>query len=125
MLLATAMLIAKALSGATEPGQPVSALPTDEWEDPAMTRPRALCEPAKPNEVKDATGKKLGGMVLASYVVHKDGNATWLKALNRDAPVLLVSEVKRWLEQCRFEPARLGESPHAVRMTQVFRFHGE
>jgi outer membrane biosynthesis protein TonB len=81
--------------------------------------PKSSCGyPQRPAEAIRTTG-----LVLAEYVVERNGSVYRVELKNESAPAVLYETVRDWLLRCQFEPSKnpAGEAV-PVRMIQPFNF---
>ncbi len=88
---------------------------------PGITPPRVTHQVSpKPDPGQD--GFRISGVVLIGLVVSSHGlpvNVRVLKSVDKDIDQSAVEAVSQW----RFEPARKGDTPIAVRLSVEIRFH--
>jgi TonB family protein len=103
-----------AQNSAQEPDEPVVDL------GPGITPPRVIHQ-VSPEPDAGTGGFRLSGVVLIGLVVSSQGmprEVHVVKSLDKDLDRNAVEAVQQW----RFEPARKGDRPLAVRVTVEIRF---
>lgn len=86
-----------------------------------ITPPRVTHQVA-PVTKPDARGFRLSGTVVVGLVVSSQGepkNVHVVTSLDKDVDQTAVEAVQQW----RFEPAKKGDQPVAVKITVEIRFH--
>jgi TonB family protein len=120
----TALLVPKILrarpqdsgkDNSDEPDEPVFDL------GDGITPPKVIHQ-VSPKPDSGAQGFRISGIVLIGLVVSSRGlpvNVRVVRSVDKDIDQSAVDAVRQW----RFEPARKGDKPVAVRLTIEIRFH--
>lgn len=88
---------------------------------PGITPPRVTRQVSPVNK-PDARGFRLSGTVVVGLVVSSRGepkDVHIVTSLDKDVDQTAVEAVQQW----RFDPAKKGDQPVAVRITVEIRFH--
>jgi len=89
---------------------------------PGITPPRVTHQVTPVNKPDDDRGFRISGTVLVGLVVSSSGEPKDVhvaKSLDKEIDQSAVDAVKQW----RFDPAKKGNQPVAVRITVEIRFH--
>jgi periplasmic protein TonB len=89
---------------------------------PGITPPRVTRQVTPQNKPDDDKGFRISGTVLVGLVVSSKGEPKEVhvvKSLDKEIDQTAVDAVKQW----RFEPAKKGDQPVAVRVSVEIRFH--
>jgi periplasmic protein TonB len=103
------------------PGGPIDDEPVVDI-GPGITPPRVTHQVTPVNNPDDSRGFRISGTVLVGLVVSSQGEVKdvhVVKSLDKDIDQSAIDAVKQW----RFEPAKKGDKPVAVRITVEIRFH--
>jgi protein TonB len=105
---------------------PVLAAPVDDeqvWDiGPGISPPRVTHQVTPQTNPEDPRGFRISGTVLVGLVVSSKGepkDVHVVKSLDKDIDQSAVEAVKQW----RFDPAKKGDQPVAVKITVEIRFH--
>jgi len=89
---------------------------------PGITPPHVIHQVLPQNKPEDERGFRISGTVLVGLVVSSTGepkDVHVVKSLDRDIDETAIDAVKQW----KFDPAKKGDQPVAVRITVEIRFH--
>ena len=89
---------------------------------PGITPPRVTHQVTPQTNRDDEKGFRISGTVLVGLTVSSKGeprDVHVVKSLDKSIDQSAVDAVKQW----RFEPAKMGDQPVAVRITVEIRFH--
>jgi protein TonB len=114
-VIVSAINVSAALGGPTD-DEPVLDI------GPGITPPRVTHQVTPVNKPDDDRGFRISGTVLVGLVVSSQGepkDVHVVKSLDKDIDQSAVDAVKQW----RFDPAKKGDKPVAVRISVEIRFH--
>jgi len=89
---------------------------------PGITPPRVIHQVTPQTNPDDEKGFRISGTVLVGLVVSSQGepmDVHVVKSLDKDIDQKAIEAVKQW----KFDPAKKGGQPVAVRVTVEIRFH--
>jgi TonB family protein len=113
---ALALIIASAAFAAPADDGPVLDI------GPGITPPRVTHQVMPQTNPDDEKGFRISGTVLVGLTVTSKGEPAdvhVVKSLDKSIDESAIAAVKQW----RFDPARRGDQPVAVRITVEIRFH--
>jgi TonB family protein len=113
-VIVSAINVSAALGGPTD-DEPVLDI------GPGITPPRVTHQVTPVNKPDDDRGFRISGTVLVGLVVSSQGepkDVHVVKSLDKDIDQSAVDAVKQW----RFDPAKKGDKPVAVRISVEIRF---
>lgn len=89
---------------------------------PGITPPHVIHQVAPQTNPDDEKGFRISGVVVVGLTVSSKGepkDVHVVKSLDKSIDESAVTAVKQW----RFDPAKKGDQPVAVRITVEIRFH--
>jgi TonB family protein len=128
--IVTALLLPDSLRPQTQshdPGKDHSEEQAEDKDEPVFDMGEGITPPKVTHQVSPkpdsgAQGFRISGVVLIGLVVSSHGlpvNVHVVRSVDKDIDESAMDAVRQW----RFEPARKGDKPVAVRLTIEIRFH--
>jgi TonB family protein len=126
LALVTPLVIPEILRAQTDDHEPAKDTSEQENEPVLDLRdgiiPPKVIHQVSPKPNSGAAGFRISGAVLIGLVVSSHGlplNVHVVRSVDKDIDQSAIDAVREW----RFEPARKGDKPVAVRLTIEIRFH--